>query len=328
MEKWTFLQLAEHVLGELKRPATPSEIWKYATQIGIDKKLASQGKTPSQTLYASLYLDVKDRGSESLFVVVGSKPKKWYLKSLPALRPAQIEQIKASSPPELAPAERMKEKDLHPHCVYFARTKLGAFVKTISHSKSSKGGYAEWIHPDLVGGHFAHEDWLPEVTELSSVMGLNTSKLYSFELKLKLDYSNLRESFFQAVSNSSWAHQGYLVAAEIEEGVEFRDDLARLSASFGIGIIRLDIGEPDASEIMFVARSREMLDLETVNMLADKNADFRAFLEAVHGDISTKRTIDAQYDPVPPKETLLARVTVKKGLAKKPKGKRPPHTKS
>ncbi len=32
-----------------------------------------------------------------------------------------------------------------------------------------------------------------------------------------INRSNLRESFFQALSNSSWAHYGYLVAADLIE---------------------------------------------------------------------------------------------------------------
>jgi hypothetical protein len=33
-------------------------------------------------------------------------------------------------------------------------------------------------------------------------------------MKKELNFSNLRESYFQAVSNSSWANEGYLVTAE------------------------------------------------------------------------------------------------------------------
>ena len=43
-------------------------------------------------------------------------------------------------------------------------------------------------------------------------------RLWSFEVKKELNVSNARKSFFQAVSNSSWANEGYLVATSISDG--------------------------------------------------------------------------------------------------------------
>jgi hypothetical protein len=63
--------------------------------------------------------------------------------------------------------------------------------------------------------------WSSDVGELSAKFGETGLKFYSFELKKELTFSNLRESFFQAVSNSSWAHEGYLVAAEVSADVSF-----------------------------------------------------------------------------------------------------------
>ena len=42
-------------------------------------------------------------------------------------------------------------------------------------------------------------------------------KIYSFEMKKYLSIANLREYYFQAVSNSSWANEGYLVALNIDK---------------------------------------------------------------------------------------------------------------
>jgi len=42
----TFLELAERVLREEKRPLTANEIWTLATEKGYDKQLNSEGKTP------------------------------------------------------------------------------------------------------------------------------------------------------------------------------------------------------------------------------------------------------------------------------------------
>ena len=56
----TFLELAEKVLKEEKRPLTPNEIWNLATEKGYDKEVKSRGKTPWATLGAQLYVSAKE----------------------------------------------------------------------------------------------------------------------------------------------------------------------------------------------------------------------------------------------------------------------------
>lgn len=50
----TFLELAERVLKEVKRPLTAVEIWTLATEKGYDKQLKSEGKTPWASLGAQI----------------------------------------------------------------------------------------------------------------------------------------------------------------------------------------------------------------------------------------------------------------------------------
>lgn len=68
----------------------------------------------------------------------------------------------------------------------------------------------------MVGVYFPVEDWESEVIDISKEIGSIGIKLFSYEIKRELNFNNLRESYFQAVSNSSWANEGYLVAAEVE----------------------------------------------------------------------------------------------------------------
>jgi hypothetical protein len=49
-----------------------------------------------------------------------------------------------------------------------------------------------------------------------------------------------------------------------EDG-EFEEELQRLSNSFGIGLIKLDLNDPDSSEVIFPAKRKENIDWETVN---------------------------------------------------------------
>ncbi len=293
MSKLTFRALAQKVLNEEKKPLTAEEIWEIAVKKGYDKQCESRGKTPWRTIGAQIYVDIKEN-PESKFVKIDSKPKKFFLKALisPAIEEREKETI--DKPKKV----NYLEKDLHPFLAYFAYTYMRLYTKTIHHEISTKKKYAQWQHPDIVGVHFPIEEWVADVVDFAKEISSTYVTLYSFELKRELGFHNLRESFFQAVSNSSWANEGYLVTATIAESDDFMAELKRLSSAFGIGIIKLDIEDPDSSEIIYSATSKRDLDWDTINELADKNKDFNNFLKRVKTDLSIKEIRKEKYDKV------------------------------
>ncbi len=297
----TFLQMAQKVLSEVEQPLTVSEIWQVAVTKGYDKLVDSKGKTPWATLGALIYVDVRDNPS-TVFVPIGARPKRFILKN-------QIDKLGGRVPetPIVPPTKKPEflEKDLHPLMVYYGFYYLKAYLKTISHNKSDKKGFGEWVHPDIVGCYFPFRDWDSEVVEVSAIMGNTAVKLYSFELKRELSIANLREAFFQAVSNSSWANEGYLVAATIDTDEDFMNELKRLSTAFGIGIIRLDVNDPDSTEILLPARAKEVVDWDTVNKLSGINRDFREFLRRIRIDMTSREVRKELYDPVMEKDELM-----------------------
>lgn len=298
----TFLELAERVLREAMRPLTANEIWTLATEKGYDKQLKSQGKTPWATLGAQMYVNAKDNPKSS-FAQTDSRPKKFYLKS--QADQLDLSETAISKEPTVVKKKRFDflEKDLHSYLTYYAYYHLHCYTKTINHSQSSKKEFGEWVHPDIVGCYFPLDDWKQEVYELSSSIGNISIRLLSFELKRELSFGNLRESFFQTVSNSTWANESYLVAAEVSEEVEFRSELSRLSTSFGIGVIKLNLEDPHSSEIIFPPKYREALDWETINKLT-MNADFKEFISTVKIDITSRKIHKKEYDQVQDIETL------------------------
>ena len=290
-----FVELAIKILEEEKKPLSPNEIWQIAVSKGYDKQLIIKGKTPWSTLYATLFTDARDR-ADSPFITAGERPKRFYLRNLPD--PSEIEVIEQKEDEKTSIKKYdYLERDLHPFLAYYASLYLKAYTKTIVHTKSDRSKFGEWVHPDMVGCYFPIDDWKPEVLEFGSAIGNVGVKLFSFELKRDLNFSNLREAFFQTVSNSSWAHEGYLVASELSTDEEFNAELRRLSASFGIGVIRIDIDDPDSSEIVFPARTKENLDWEAVNKLT-MNSDFKEFLKRLKTDISSKEIRKERYDKV------------------------------
>lgn len=299
MAKFTFLDLAEEALKSAGLPLTGEEIWELSKKIGLAEKIGSVGKTPWQTIGARLYVDLKN--PQSRFEKVGKRPVKFGLKGVtPAATQSQAVSIVLPS------KVSYKERQLHPFLAYFAATSLrGVFCKTIFHENSSKKNFSEWLHPDIVGFFFPVNDWEKEVIELGQRSGANVLTLYSFELKRELNFSNLREAFFQAVSNSSWANEGYLVAANISHNEEFRTELERLSASFGIGVIALDVDDPDSSCVIYAARHKNELDWDSINKLAEINPDFKKFLADVAAVLQTSRVYESEFDKVYPEAEEL-----------------------
>jgi hypothetical protein len=298
----TFLELAEKILIEKQQPLSSTEIWNFAIQKGYEKELNTQGKTPWATLGAQIYVNAKDN-PKSIFAKTDSRPKKFYLKS----QVSKLDLSETAIAKEEIIVKKKKfdflEKDLHAYLTYYAYYFLNCVTKTINHSHSSKKEFGEWVHPDIVGCYFPLEDWKNEVYELSSSIGNVSVKLLSFELKRELSFANLRESFFQTVSNSSWANESYLVCADLSEDTDFRQELSRLSTSFGIGVIKLNLEDPNSSETIYPAKFREALDWETINKLT-MNSDFREFITTVKIDITSKKIHKKEYDLVEDEEKL------------------------
>ena len=161
------------------------------------------------------------------------------------------------------------------------------------------------MHPDIVGVYFPLEEWENEILDIAKEIGSVGIKFFSYEIKKELNFSNLRESFFQAVSNSSWANEGYLVAANIETDEELLNEIKRLNAAFGIGIIKLDIDDPDSSEVLFPAKEKEIVDIETMNKIAQVNPNFKEFLKRIKSDLTSKEIRKEKYDKVFDIEELI-----------------------
>jgi len=278
-KKAIWIDIILEVFEKTGVPMSADEIWQYAKESKAIDTSKVQGKTPSMSINAKIYSDMRDNGENSIFVKSGVSPVRFFLRGK-----NYDEAKKAKTIAEITPAKSaFKEKDLHRHLTYFASSWFRAYTKTIRHEKSEKKtkGEAEWLHPDIVGVYSPGSDWDTEVVDLNRSFGDPSIKIYSFELKLNLNFSNLREFYFQAVSNSYWANEAYLVVAEIYESQEFKDELKRLSSLFGVGVIKLDVLNPDESTILYNALYKPQLDWVTVDKLYKLNKDFKEFINGV-----------------------------------------------
>lgn len=292
---YTGLKLSELILSETKIPMGAEQIWAYAVEKGYDKQCGVSGKTPWRTLQAQMYVNIRDR-SDSKFVQVSSKPPMFGLKDLTYVR--NIEPKEKST--------KFRERDLHPLLVAYldGDQRFKGHTKTIHHENStkSKKNSEKWMHPDLVSVHFPFEDLDGDTVELARNCGQSSTTLYSFEMKISITGSNVREYFFQAVSNSSWANEGYLVALEYSE--EALEQLSRLCPSFGIGAIRLNVSDIHQSEVLMPANEREFLDFGIIDDLLVINHDFKNFIRSINDSMKTQRIIKTDYDIVMSDEDL------------------------
>jgi len=303
--KYTVLDYAVDVLLEEKAPLLYQEIWQAGINKPFANKLNLKGKTPWATLGARLFVDVRDN-PDTKFLKVGKNPARFFLASksneLKDIK-TTIDKLENTIIPEKIKGS-YSEREIHPLLAYYAYTNTdfnkgkAIYTKTILHEKSKKNGYNEWVHPDMVGFYIPIDDWNEKLLELNDISDSNSIRLFSFELKKRIDKTNYREYFFQAVSNSSWSNEGYLVAAEIKEDDDLYSELERLSRSFGIGIIRLDIEDIDSSRVVFPARQRQVLDWELMNKLCEQNPDFELFIDDITKDFKVKTIHKNQYDKI------------------------------
>lgn len=201
--------------------------------------------------------------------------------------------LAATDWPEPSP---LREHALYPLLAEYLLTEYQqVYTMRINEKRSSNragSGGNEWLHCDLVGLENLTSDWTLDLRDCVRVLGERRARLWSFEVKLLLNRSNARKSYFQAVSNSSWAHFGYLVAGTVE-GDGTLKELRMLTAAHGIGVIQLDIENPSESQILIPARERSEIDWDMCNRLTEENTDFAEFIGRIRrfhqtGEVSAK----------------------------------------
>ena len=292
----TALQLSEKILKETIYPMNPEEIWNYAISKDYVKECNLNGKTPDHTIGAQIYTDIA-KNQDSPFFKYSVKPQKFGLTAYRELYSDSTNTNSHSTKPRRSP---FTERDLHPLLVAFIRSNgyFHAYGKTIFHEKSSKYGKnaEKWLHPDIVGVHYAFDDLDKKIVDLATKVGESVVRFYSFELKKEITSDTVREYYFQAVSNSSWANEGYLVSPMITD--EAMQQLGKLNASFGIGVIKLNLNDIYQSEIVIPSRDNEALDLGMMDDLVRINPDFNELINNIHKTLKTDEPIAGHYDEV------------------------------
>lgn len=268
----TVKEASLNILKQNKKALTTKEIH----QINVKKKLTNSPQRSFSSLLSTL-IERKDSRVKRT-----KRPRKYYWAEYEDELNLQekIEEIIENSESEnqnANQAQNYKEIDLHPLLSSYLKNE-NIYATTISHEESStkKDKNQKWIHPDMMGVKFLDLKNKSANKLLNEANKKDTFSIISYELKreLKNDYA-LKECFFQAVSNSSWANYGYLVAFEIAENL--KDEIERLNQSFGIGVMELK-ANPFETKILATAKKKD-LDLKTIEKICNINKKFEIFIE-------------------------------------------------
>jgi len=267
-------------LEDLKKLSTHNEIYEHI----IEKKYRNFGgaKTPRDTISSQLWYFIKNNDTRVKRIKGDGNYYLYYLAKFE--QDLNINEIASditekSEPKKLKKKQTYNERDLHKLLSSYLKNK-NIYSKTILHekSKNSKDEHQKWIHPDIIGIEFLNLTSPVNKAFMKILNKSDTFKLTSYEIKKEIntDYE-LKKYYFQAVSNSSWANYGYLVALEINDNL--KDEMQRLNESFGIGIIELK-SNPYESKILFQSKFKE-LDFKTIDKLCKVNDKYENFIELI-----------------------------------------------
>jgi hypothetical protein len=268
--RFTSRQLAVQIIAEnqqafAKKRANP----RFENDKDFENQIVAEiGSQNQQILKKDLNIHTRDK----------PRPRLYYWSDKP------LEQDE--EPSELASKSTAKgsfsEQELYPLLIEYLHAEHQLYNLRIDEkkSKNSKGaGGNHWLHPDIVAMEPLDQGWHENVQTCVRNGNGQAVRLWSFEVKKELTRGNLRKCFFQAVSNSSWAHFGYLVATGLGDGVE--QELQMLSALHGIGLVLLNTEELFDSQILIPAKEKADVDWQSVNRIVEENADFGDFIELV-----------------------------------------------
>ena len=177
--------------------------------------------------------------------------------------------------------KNIDEEDMYKPLREFLSSKHGIHCWRIEHRNAKKRGQDGdmCLYPDLVGLEDLSTGGNDTLRKFAERLSNKISKFWSFYLKKEITTSTVDQCFSQAVSNSSWANFGYLVACEIDD--ESLKELRILSSSHRIGFIKLIIENPQASEIIIPSEEKKEIDRDRLSKLTP-NRNFQKYISPVN----------------------------------------------
>ena len=119
-------------------------------------------------------------------------------------------------------------------------------------------------------------------------------KLYSFEVKIRITRTTVRNSYFQTAGNSLWANYRYLVAKEIDE--DAIEECKILSSQFGIGLIQLDAENPTENSKIIIDSPFNKINWGLMNRIASQNSDFTDYVSNIVNTLKINKVREEDWN--------------------------------
>ncbi len=181
-------------------------------------------------------------------------------------------------------------------CTYLSAGNLRSniYTLTIKHERSTQEDKNQiWTHPDIVGVKFFSSKQSASRSLQKTLSNSELLEIYAFEVKKFINNDTmLKEGFFQAVSNSSWANYGYLAAFDFNSNLD--EEMRRLNQAFGIGFIKIS-ADAFQSSILYSSKRRS-LDFRMIDKLSDNNEVFRGFIKKINDSLTAGNDHQSLHD--------------------------------
>ncbi|MDO4184737.1 MAG: hypothetical protein Q4D11_05850, partial [Rhodospirillales bacterium] len=149
-------------------------------------------------------IDSQDALINQLVAEISSRRKRGLLQGVKttAERPRKYYYSEKTDAQEVKDAEKITrtnghpEHDSYPRLCEYLYNELNIYPKRIDERKSSnsKGSNGnKWLHPDIVGLKNLSDGWDNDVISCVGKHAFNKTSLWSFEVKIKINLSNVRE---------------------------------------------------------------------------------------------------------------------------------------
>ena len=246
----------------------------------------------------SIWRTIVDSNDNIQFIEVRPRQFYWEIEN----NANEIETVPEAYQKNLEPTKNVPftEHDLYPILGSVVFNEMRCYSMRIdekagSNSNGPRGNH--WLYPDIVGMIPLSEKWNKEVSTLADSIATDRVHLVSFEIKKDITRSDIREYFFQTVSNSTWANFAYLAAVNLKGNAN--EELTLLCSSYGVGFIQIDKNDPSNSQIRIPAQFKKSIDVNGLNRLAVENKDAREYVENISTYIKTGRLKISDWNLVP-----------------------------
>lgn len=163
-----------------------------------------------------------------------------------------------ATPPETKTRDEQDEEIFRAIYIRLQELNRNSHARLIEHTRGSKtvAGRNRWKFPDVVTLHWDStvladdtRNLIQDMIEVRRASGDQIFTLESSELKVSISDSNLREYFFQCVSNSKWANKSTLAIAKPITDEALASEVRRLGSSYGIAVYTYGLSPATLAEI-------------------------------------------------------------------------------